>query len=305
MTRKCFFVQPASLADEQVTLSREVSRQLQSVLRMGPGDSIELRDGAGGGWLAEIGGSEKGGFTVRLVRPLDLSGTEPAIELTLGIALSRSEKMDLVVRQATELGVSRIVAFRAKRSQYGLSGRQAEARVERWVKIAREALCQCGRSKIPEVALLSGTAEFLISTLDGPADDSAIGVPPAVGGPDTRYPGAKRKSQSRRGESAPTKDESGGLLKLFAWEEELEQTLISLKHSFPECGKIIAVIGPEGGWDATEADGFIASGFHPVRLGPRVLRLETAAAVLTSAIQLLWGDFGAAEKGRADQHEVQ
>ena len=52
------------------------------------------------------------------------------------------------------------------------------------------------------------------------------------------------------------------------------------------------LVGPEGGFDAREAQRADRSGFAAARLGPRVLRTETAAIAAVSAAQLLWGDLG-------------
>jgi 16S rRNA (uracil1498-N3)-methyltransferase len=49
--------------------------------------------------------------------------------------------------------------------------------------------------------------------------------------------------------------------------------------------------GPEAGFDATEEAAFLAAGFVPVRLGPRVLRTETAALAALAALNALAGDF--------------
>ncbi|MFN3884385.1 MAG: 16S rRNA (uracil(1498)-N(3))-methyltransferase [Rhodocyclaceae bacterium] len=54
---------------------------------------------------------------------------------------------------------------------------------------------------------------------------------------------------------------------------------------------IHVMIGPEGGWDEGEIAAAHAAGFTSVRLGPRVLRTETAGAALLAAMQALWGDF--------------
>lgn len=48
--------------------------------------------------------------------------------------------------------------------------------------------------------------------------------------------------------------------------------------------------GPEGGLTAEEEEAARAAAFQPVRLGPRVLRTETAAVAALSAMQALWGD---------------
>ena len=51
------------------------------------------------------------------------------------------------------------------------------------------------------------------------------------------------------------------------------------------------VAGPEGGFESDEIAALFAAGATPVRLGPRVLRTETAALAALAAIQTLWGDF--------------
>jgi 16S rRNA (uracil1498-N3)-methyltransferase len=52
------------------------------------------------------------------------------------------------------------------------------------------------------------------------------------------------------------------------------------------------LIGPEGGLDDNEHALAEAAGYLPVRLGPRVLRTETASVVALSVLQALWGDLG-------------
>jgi 16S rRNA (uracil1498-N3)-methyltransferase len=54
---------------------------------------------------------------------------------------------------------------------------------------------------------------------------------------------------------------------------------------------VVVMIGPEGGWDASELSAAQAAGFTPVQLGPRVLRTETAGLAALAAMQAVWGDF--------------
>jgi len=51
------------------------------------------------------------------------------------------------------------------------------------------------------------------------------------------------------------------------------------------------LIGPEGGLTDNEIDLAQAAGYQPARLGPRVLRTETAPVVALAVAQQLWGDF--------------
>jgi 16S rRNA (uracil1498-N3)-methyltransferase len=55
-------------------------------------------------------------------------------------------------------------------------------------------------------------------------------------------------------------------------------------------GRILLLIGPEGGFSTDEAVMARQAGFVPILLGPRVLRTETAALAGITALQLLWGD---------------
>lgn len=64
-----------------------------------------------------------------------------------------------------------------------------------------------------------------------------------------------------------------------------------LRDLGPPAGSVVLLAGPEGGFDLEEEQAAERSGFLPVRLGPRVLRTETAAVATLAAIQALWGDF--------------
>lgn len=57
------------------------------------------------------------------------------------------------------------------------------------------------------------------------------------------------------------------------------------------CGTIVLLAGPEGGFTPEEEARARTGGYTPVRLGPRVLRTETAAVAALAAMQALWGDF--------------
>ena len=65
---------------------------------------------------------------------------------------------------------------------------------------------------------------------------------------------------------------------------------VPLKELAPPA-RMMLLIGPEGGLSPAETQLAQSRGFRPVRLGPRILRTETAALATLSAIQALWGDF--------------
>jgi len=254
MTRRCFFV-PEVASDMRIfDLPPPLSRQLEGVLRAKVGESIELLDGQGSAWACVIKGIRRGSVSVSLIGKLDRPTCESPLAIVLGVGIARSDTMDLVVRQAAEMGVLRLAFFQALRSQYGLRGNTAEKKKERWSKIASEAICQCGRTKRLEIDIFEDLGHFL-----------------------TSFEGEERAAEHT--------------LKIFALERESGKGLRNLRsEAGPDIHRVLAVLGPEGGWDKVESSALIGAGFKPVSLGPRTLRLETAAVALVSFIQLLWGD---------------
>jgi len=81
-------------------------------------------------------------------------------------------------------------------------------------------------------------------------------------------------------------DQRGGILLHHAAER-------SLPELPAPSADLSLLIGPEGGLAPEERDYAQARGFTPVRLGPRILRTETAPLAAIAAIQTLWGDFRA------------
>lgn len=71
----------------------------------------------------------------------------------------------------------------------------------------------------------------------------------------------------------------------------LPQGAASLLRLEKPQGKVVLLIGAEGGFNEAEQDSAMRCGFTPVRLGARVLRTETAAIAGLAALQTLWGDF--------------
>jgi 16S rRNA (uracil1498-N3)-methyltransferase len=153
-----FFAEGPVPAGGPLPLDTPTLHHLRDVLRLAAGDEIVV-----------VG--EGVPFRVRLTAVGDVVEGErveqlPAQRLprvTLVQGLAKGEKMDDVVRQATEIGVSRIVPFAAERSVVKLDPGKAEARAERWRRIAAEAAQQSQRADIPEVAGLRRSSELPVS----------------------------------------------------------------------------------------------------------------------------------------------
>lgn len=79
-------------------------------------------------------------------------------------------------------------------------------------------------------------------------------------------------------------------LRLLLWEEGERPLTEELTAITPASAAIL--VGPEGGFSSAEADAARAAGFVPVRVGPRILRTETAGLALAAVLQYLYGDLG-------------
>ena len=87
-------------------------------------------------------------------------------------------------------------------------------------------------------------------------------------------------------------------LLLADWLKQAEADLKLVLHpvaeplvSHAKPGSLAFLIGPEGGLTDGEVETAQGAGFHAARLGPRVLRTETAPVVALAVAQQLWGDF--------------
>ncbi len=144
------FVSDVSDQGTDVVLRGPSKRYVRDVLRMGRGDSLVLFDGSGMEYLSTIIEATTRNVTVRIQdkRP----GTcESPLRVLIGIGLLKANKMDLVIQKASELGVQEIIPVAVRRAVPSLASDRAEQRRERWLKIAREASRQCGRTTVPEV----------------------------------------------------------------------------------------------------------------------------------------------------------
>jgi 16S rRNA (uracil1498-N3)-methyltransferase len=84
---------------------------------------------------------------------------------------------------------------------------------------------------------------------------------------------------------------AGHELRLLFWEQQAGD-LVGIGQRYQQLSSVLAVIGPEGGFSAHEAERAVDASFQLVGLSPRILRAETAAVAVATLCQFLWGDLG-------------
>jgi 16S rRNA (uracil1498-N3)-methyltransferase len=141
------------LATGTRTLDASTSVHLCRVLRLRRGDSFvafdpDARTEAEA--IIDDPSPEGARITVGEVRPAKVVASAP---LVLVYALAKGEKVDSVVRDATELGATRIVLCPTERAVVKIAAGKRAAKLERWARIAEQAARQSGRSDPPEIDL--------------------------------------------------------------------------------------------------------------------------------------------------------
>ena len=251
----------------RITLPESAGRHATRVLRLGAGDAVTVFDGRGGEFRATLARIARGVVEVE-VGAHDAVDRESTLAIELGQGICKGDRMDLVVQKATELGVCAIRPLVCERTVVRLDPARAQRRIEHWRAIAVHAAQQCGRTRVPRIAGVEDLAAWLARPRAAPglvlspfADASLSDLaPPAPGA--TERCGGLRASQARDPGPAP-----------------------------PAPGTALCLlVGPEGGLSPAEVERVCAAGFTALRLGPRVLRTETAALVALAALQARWGD---------------
>lgn len=149
-----FFVPPADIRDGMVWFSPVQAHQIARVLRLRPGDPVQVFDGTGRELRAELVTAAPRKAAARVT---ETSRRPPAdLRISLAQVVPRGPQMDLIVAKATELGVSRIVLLESAHSV-----RRGAERLARWRRIAAEAAEQSERGEVPELVSLGGLDDFL------------------------------------------------------------------------------------------------------------------------------------------------
>lgn len=144
-----FFVEPTT-ADHLCVCGAD-GHHIARVLRAKVGEKLTCCDGQGTDYACEVESLDGDAVTLRVLSRSP-SVAEPSVAVTLYQGLPKSEKMELIVQKAVEIGVTRVVPVSMSRSIVRLKGDEGAKKQIRWQKIAAEAAGQSGRGVIPTVS---------------------------------------------------------------------------------------------------------------------------------------------------------
>ncbi len=155
------------LVPGEQSLGGAVGHYLARVLRLRAGSEFVAFDPASGREADAVVVRADGESLAVRFGPLRAGRAPPARTLHWIQGFAKSDKCDAVVRDATELGATRITIAGAARSVVRLDEARATARQTRWTRIAREAARQCGRSEAPTVDPLTEWTNALANVEEG------------------------------------------------------------------------------------------------------------------------------------------
>lgn len=258
------------IEDSKISVTGDKARYLFSVLRCRKGDELVIFDGKGNCYRTTIfrAGRKEVVTEVTDIFPCD---TESHLDIILVQGLLKGDKMDLVIRKTTELGVKEIIPAITERSQVRVTRRPG-----RWRKIAEEASRQSGRSIVP---LIHESVDFRNTFTAYPPKERLCGF--------IFYEeGGFRLSEAAK------------LMKRTINQSVLD--LNSINPPFTKGGMegveknststIFIAIGPEGGFTGREIVLAEEKGLIVTSFGKRILRAETAAISAVTLMQFLLGD---------------
>ncbi len=255
-----FFLSPQSIQSGSVSFPPDLSHQISSVLRLSPGQTVTVLDGQGNQYEVELTVVERSQAAGRVLSRRAAAG-EPPVHLTLYLALSRREKFEWMLQKCTEVGAGAFVPVITSRTLVQ-DTRDAAKKLERWQRILREAAEQSRRGRIPDLhepvrfeAALAAAARHDLKLIPWEGERTVTLRQALVG--------AGFVPAQQPGERPASEGQAQG----------------------PGEGLSAAIfIGPEGGFSEEEIQAARGAGFQPVTLGPRILRMETAAVVAAALV---------------------
>ena len=154
-----FFVEPSQIQGNHIFIDGPDVNHIRNVLRMNPGEEVNVTDGSGEKVyrcaIAAIGED-----TVELnIMWAQEKGMELPSKIYLFQGLPKSDKMELIIQKAVELGAFQVIPVSMKRCVVKLDEKKADAKIKRWQGIAEAAAKQSKRGVIPTVAPVMSYAQ--------------------------------------------------------------------------------------------------------------------------------------------------
>lgn len=244
-----FFVPQNQVENNSIYINGKDVNHIKNVLRKNINDEIIIcNNDSKQDYLCKIINMNDEKIQCEIVENLQ-TNSESNVLINVCQGLPKSDKMELIIQKAVELGAYEITPIKMKRCVVRLKEKDEERKIERWQKISEVASKQCGRNHIPQINKVKSITQ-ICSEIEN-YDLVLIAYE------------CEEKNTLRK---------------------ELEKIKAKAKETNKEKIKILILIGPEGGIDEKEIELLKQNGAKIITLGKRILRTETVALNMISII---------------------
>ena len=240
-----FFVDSSAIGEGQVRITGADLNHMKNVLRMKPGEAVLISDGTGKDYNCQVETYTEGEGILEILSENEDSRELPS-RIWLFQGLPKSDKMEVIIQKAVELGAAGVIPVATRNAVVKLDAKKAESKVRRWQAIAESAAKQSKRSYIPQVGAVMSLKEAFSYIEEQKFDLCMI----------------------------PYELEKGM--------DGTKQVLSRLASG----QQIAVFIGPEGGFDEEEIRLALEKNVIPVSLGKRILRTETAGPAILALLMM-------------------
>ncbi|MDR0834123.1 MAG: 16S rRNA (uracil(1498)-N(3))-methyltransferase [Candidatus Symbiothrix sp.] len=239
-----------------LTLPEAESQHCVRVLRKQIGDLIDITDGQGHFYKAEITGAHPKQCVVKI---LETHQQPPLWHNRVEIAIAPTKNLDRVewfAEKATEIGIDKITLLKTHHSE------RKDVKVDRIHKILIAAMKQSMKARVPELQAMTAFKQFVQQPFDG----------------------QKYIAHCNSGDKTLLSELYASTIRGLRASTTLDMTPV--KPAMTDKNALI-LIGPEGDFSEDEVAEALKTGFQPVSLGETRLRTETAALYALQTIHII------------------
>lgn len=239
-----YFIPVKNWTEDHVIIEGDDAHHISRVMRLDEDDQIICNHPDGYAALCIITNLNPSRVEASIENILE-ENKELPVSVTIAQGLPKGDKFEFVLQKGTELGANAFIPFQAERSVVQWNDKKYAKKQQRFKKIIKEASEQSHRTTQPTIETLTSLKKLL--------------------------------NLSKQYDK-----------KIFPYEEEAkgsEHTHLGTVFNELNTGEnLLVCIGPEGGFSEKEVQLLKENDFHPVRIGPRILRTETAALYVLASI---------------------
>ena len=144
-----FFVSEEQINGENAYIEGSDVNHIANVLRMKPGEELLISVKGDWDYLCKIVDIETDRVNLKVLESME--HRELPVNITLLQGIPKSDKLEMIIQKAVELGVSEIIPVKTKRVVVKIDEKKVDTKVNRWNAIAESAAKQSKRSIIPKV----------------------------------------------------------------------------------------------------------------------------------------------------------